>query len=52
LVEAGVASSNGEARRLIEGGAVSINGEKISEDTTVEATALLKKGKNSFILVR
>ena len=52
LVEAGVASSNGEARRLIEGGAVSINGDKISEDTTVEATALLKKGKNSFILVR
>ncbi len=52
LVNTGTASSNGEARRLIEGGAVSVNGEKISEDSTIESTALIKKGKNSFILVR
>lgn len=52
LVGNGVASSNGEARRLIEGGAISLNGEKISADQPVETTALLKKGKNSFILVR
>lgn len=52
LVGNGVASSNSEARRLIEGGAVSLNGEKISVDQPVETTALLKKGKNSFILVR
>lgn len=52
LVSSGNASSNGEARRLIEGGAVSVNGDKISEDITVDSKALLKKGKNNFILVR
>lgn len=52
LVGAGVASSNGDARRLIDGGAVSVNGEKISEDTILNEKALIKKGKNSFILVR
>lgn len=52
LVESGVASSNGEARRLIDSGAISVNGEKIAEDHTVENTAFIKKGKNNFILVR
>ena len=52
LVKAGAASSNGEARRLIEGGAISINGEKIISDTVINETALVKKGKNTFILVR
>ena len=52
LVEAGVASSNGDARRLIEGGAVSINSEKISVDTSITEPSLVKKGKNTFILVR
>ena len=52
LVAAGAAKSNGEARRLIEGGAVALNGEKVSEDKTIERTTLLKKGKNTFILAR
>ncbi len=52
LVETGIATSNGEARRLIDGGAISVNGEKIAEDRTVAATSLIKKGKNSFVLVR
>ncbi len=52
LQKAGLASSNGEARRLIAGGAVSLNGEKLSEDKTVDDVALIKKGKNSFVLVR
>ena len=52
LVETKIASSNGEAKRLIAGGAVSINGEKVSEDHQITALCLLKKGKNSFILVR
>jgi len=52
LVSAGIASSNGEARRLIEGSAISVNGEKITADITVNETALIKKGKNTFILVR
>lgn len=52
LVEAQVAASNSEARRLITGGAIAVNGEKISDDFAVQTTALIKKGKNSFILVR
>lgn len=51
LIAGGVASSNGEARRLISGNAISINGARITEDTAVQAPALIKKGKNSFILV-
>jgi len=52
LVMAGLASSNSDARRLIESGAVSVNGEKIAEDFVVDQVSLLKKGKNNFILVR
>jgi tyrosyl-tRNA synthetase len=52
IVETGMAASNGEARRLISAGAVSVNGEKITEDQKMDTLALVKKGKNSFILVR
>lgn len=52
LVNSGQASSLGEVRRLIKGGGISINGRKITEDETVNATSLIKKGKNNFILVR
>lgn len=52
LVEAGLAGSNGEARRLISGGAISVNGRKIADDAQMSELALVKKGKNSFILVR
>jgi tyrosyl-tRNA synthetase len=52
LVEAGAAASNGEARRLIAGGAISVDGQKISDDMTISEKTLIKKGKNTFILVR
>jgi tyrosyl-tRNA synthetase len=52
LADSGLAASKGEARRLILGGAVSLNGEKITDDQTVNQSTLLKKGKNSFLLVR
>jgi tyrosyl-tRNA synthetase len=52
LVLAGIASSNGEARRLISGGAISVNGEKITEDRQLDQLSLIKKGKNSFVLVQ
>ena len=52
LVAHGAASSNGDARRLIEGGAVTVNGQKIDQDMTIHERSLIKKGKNSFILVR
>jgi tyrosyl-tRNA synthetase len=52
LVLAGVAGSNGESRRLILGGAISVGGEKVTDDQTLTSLALVKKGKNSFVLVR
>jgi len=52
LTESGVSSSNGESRRLISGGAISINGVKIETDQTVDSIALIKKGKNNFVLIR
>lgn len=52
LVEAGVASSNGEAKRLIASNAIAVNGQKITEDFDVSTTSLIKKGKNSFVLIR
>lgn len=51
LVSAGVVNSLGEARRLMSGGAISANGEKVVEDFTLTARTLLKKGKNTFIVV-
>lgn len=52
LTAVGAAPSNGEARRLIDAGAVAVNGEKATSDKQITEISLLKKGKNSFILVR
>jgi tyrosyl-tRNA synthetase len=52
LESGGLASSKGEARRLILGSAVSVNGEKIIDDQTIDHPALIKKGKNNFLLIR
>ncbi len=52
LVEAGLASGMGDARRLIEAGAVSVNGSKIDTDQPISGRTLIKKGKNAFVLVR
>jgi tyrosyl-tRNA synthetase len=52
LVEVGLVASNGEARRSIQANAVSINGQKISEDQQITEKSLLKVGKNKFILVK
>ena len=51
LVESGVVGSNGEAKRLLKSGAISLNGEKLAENTIVNGTSLLKKGKNTFVLI-
>lgn len=52
LALAGIASSKGEARRLLQGGGISVNGTKITEDVTINEKSLVKKGKNSFLLVK
>ena len=47
-----IAKSNGEANRLIQQNAISVNGEKISTDQKITKKSLIKKGKNKFVLVR
>lgn len=58
LVSAGLAQSNGEARRLITQGGVRLNGEKVEADRPLTAgdavaagSALLKRGKNQFAVI-
>lgn len=51
LVKGGIAASNGEARRLIAAGGVTFNGEKLSSDTDASRGGIIKKGKNSFLVV-
>jgi len=52
LTKSNLAGSNGEARRLIMNGAVSIAGEKINDNIMINSKTLIKKGKNNFVLVR
>ena len=53
LTMTGLVTSNSEARRLVDSGAISVNGDKeTSLDATLPVPSLLKKGKNSFVLVR
>ena len=54
MVISGLAASNGEARRLVKGGGVSLDGEKISDEDyelTFPADRILKVGKRRFIHV-
>ena len=52
LVAAGLCASNGEARRLIQNNAISVNGAKIAGDMPLTETSLIKRGKNDFLLVK
>lgn len=52
LAKTSLCSSKSEARRLIEGGGISVDGEKVSSiDMMIDESVLLKKGKKSFIKV-
>ena len=51
LVKNGLAESKKKAREFITQGAVSINGEKVKEDLELSQTALVKKGKNKFLVI-
>lgn len=55
LVETGLASSNGEARRSIEQGGVKLNGEKVSDpgvEIEVKNGDVLQVGKRKFARLR
>lgn len=51
LTMSGMATGNSEVRRLINGGAISVNGQKVTEDQSLKIPSLIKKGKNTFVLV-
>ena len=51
LIETNFAKSKGEAKRLISANSISFNGNKLKEDIQITEKGLLKKGKNSFILI-
>ena len=51
LIETNFAKSKGEAKRLISANSISFNGNKLQEDIRITEKGLLKKGKNSFILI-
>jgi tyrosyl-tRNA synthetase len=55
LVQAGLAPSNSEARRLIQQGAVRVNGERVSDTNaqlTVSELHLLQVGRRRFARIR
>ena len=52
LVATSLSSSKGEARKLISGNAISVNGAKVTDDQPINDLAIIKKGKNKFALVR
>ncbi len=53
LAEAGLAPSKSEARRLIAGGGVRIDGEKVGQDATIEPNGarVVQVGKRKFVRV-
>ena len=52
LTENNLVKSASEARRLIQSNAISINGQKIKENQQINKISLIKKGKNSFVLIK
>ena len=52
LTESGVVPSKSEARRLIQGQAISVNGAKIEQDASLNGLSLIKRGRNKFVLVK
>ena len=52
LVVTGLAESKKKAREFIVGGAISVNGSKVTEEMALNEMAIVKKGKNKFLIVK
>lgn len=52
LTNTGLAESKKKAREFIIQGAVSVNGTKVTDDIAINQTAIVKKGKNKFVIVK
>ena len=53
LVETELVSSKSEARKMLAGNAISVNGEKVTDENfVIKSVSILKRGKNKFALVK
>ena len=52
LISHGLAESKKKAREFLAAGAITVNGEKVREDVAVKQTAIVKKGKNKFLVIK
>ncbi len=52
VTSTGLAESKKKAREFIAQGAISINGTKVTSELDVNQTAIVKKGKNKFVIVK
>ena len=52
LIGHGLAESKKKAREFLAAGAITVNGEKVREDVAVKQTAIVKKGKNKFLVIK
>lgn len=52
LVTSSLASSKKKAREFLAQGAITINGVKVQDDIELMQTAIVKKGKNKFLIVK
>lgn len=52
LVDNGLAESKKKVREFISQGAITINGVKVSDDVELNQTAIVKKGKNKFLIIK
>ena len=52
LVANGLAESRKKAREFVAQGAVTVNGAKLKDDVELNQVAIIKKGKNKFLIVR
>ena len=52
LVSSGLASSKKKAREFLTQGAITVSGVKMQDDIELMQTAIIKKGKNKFLIVK
>lgn len=52
LTSTGLAESKKKAREFITQGAISVNGTKVTDDIAINQTAIIKKGKNKFVIIK
>lgn len=52
LVDNGLAESKKKAREYLAQGAITVNGVKVQENVALSQIAIIKKGKNKFVIVK